>query len=151
MISKMEKERMFALRALFKQLRPYDYLIVVLAILLSFIPNVITATIYSNSVEEVQTVVRVKIGRDIVDTFPLQEDGEHIIKAYYPNPGQYNIIEVENDRARIKEDNSPDQIGVNTGWISQPGQVAICLPHGLMIEVVGTQIEDDDLVLPFSS
>ena len=35
----------------------------------------------------------------------------------------------------LKEDNSPDQIAVRTGWISKPGQTSICLPHKLVISI----------------
>ena len=63
---------------------------------------------------------------------------------------QYNIIEVDGTRIRDKEDNSPDQIAVQTGWISQPGQTSICLPHGLMIEIVSTEpaTSDNDTIIP---
>ena len=63
---------------------------------------------------------------------------------------QYNIIEVDGTRIRDKEDNSPDQIAVQTGWISQPGQTSICLPHGLMIEIISTEPanSDNDTIIP---
>ena len=38
------------------------------------------------------------------------------------------------ERSEI-EDNSPDQIAVRTGWISNPGQTSICLPHKLVISI----------------
>ena len=47
---------------------------------------------------------------------------------YYPAKGQYNIIEIKDGKIRDREDNSPDQIAVRTGWISNPGQTSICLP-----------------------
>ena len=34
---------------------------------------------------------------------------------YFPHDDQYNIIEVDGTRIRDKEDNSPDQIAVQTG------------------------------------
>ena len=57
----------------------------------------------------------------------------------YPAKGQYNIIEVDGERIRDKEDNSPDQIAVHTGWISRIGQQSICLPHKLLIEIKPAQ------------
>lgn len=69
---------------------------------------------------------------------------------FEPHDDQYNIIEVDGTRIRDKEDNSPDQIAVQTGWISQPGQTSICLPHGLMIEIVSTEPanSDNDTIIP---
>ncbi|AXY26779.1 hypothetical protein CL176_10865 [Suicoccus acidiformans] len=129
-------------------MRPFDYIFIVLAIILSFIPNVITAYQMPAEEEEPQIYANVKIMGNVVDTFELEEGQEQILKTYYPNPGQYNIIEVNDGAIRIKEDNSPDQIGVNTGWIYRPGQTAICLPHGLVLEVKGEIAEDDPLILP---
>lgn len=93
-----------------------------------------------------ETIAIVKIHGEVVDEFPLS-DGVHIEKTYYPNENQYNIIEINNTQARIKEDNSPDQIGVRTGWIERPGQTAICLPHGLVLEITG-QMGEDEVILP---
>ena len=72
-----------------------------------------------------------------MDRFDLSEDAPHEEKTYYPHPGQYNIIERDGKRIRVREDNSPDQIAVKTSWVGRPGQVSICLPHGLIIEIHG--------------
>lgn len=135
------------MNAIFKQFRPYDFVIIGLSILLSLTPTALTAYVYGNPSTEQTLVAIVKINGQEVDRFELKEGSEQEIKTYYPNPGQYNIIEKDGLQIRIKEDNSPDQVGVKTGWISRPGQTAICLPHGLIIEVLGTMSEED-LILP---
>lgn len=123
--------------------KPFDYIFIILSIAISFVPNIITMAQF-NEVNE--TIAIVKIHGEVVDEFPLS-DGVHIEKTYYPNENQYNIIEINNTQARIKEDNSPDQIGVRTGWIERPGQTAICLPHGLVLEITG-QMGEDEVILP---
>ena len=135
------------MKAILKQFRPYDFIIIGLAILLSLAPNIVTAFVYGNQTSDQSIVAIVKINGQEVDRFELEEGADQEIKTYYPNPGQYNIIEKNGDQIRIKEDNSPDQVGVKTGWISRPGQTAICLPHGLTIEVLGTMAEEE-LILP---
>lgn len=135
------------MRKFFKYFKPYDYIIIIAAIIISFVPNIITSARYGNLGDDTDKIAIVKIDGEIVDEYVLTEDSENTQKTYYPNEGQYNTIEVENGSIRIKEDNSPDQIGVNTGWISKPGQTAVCLPHGFIVEVTG-QIPDDDLILP---
>lgn len=135
------------MKAILKQFRPYDFIIIGLAILLSLAPNIVTAFVYGNQTSDQSIVAIVKINGQEVDRFELEEGADQEIKTYHPNPGQYNIIEKNGDQIRIKEDNSPDQVGVKTGWISRPGQTAICLPHGLIIEVLGTMAEDE-LILP---
>lgn len=134
------------MRKILRYFRPFDYVFIVLTMLLSFIPIFITNARF-NSSENMQNIAIVKIHGEIVAEYPLSEDGDTVIETFYPNENQYNIIEISNNQARIKEDNSPDQIGVRTGSISRPGETAICLPHGLVLEITGTMMEDT-LVLP---
>ena len=62
------------------------------------------------------------------------DDSKEFIKTYYPSKGQYNTIEVK--MGTFVKDNSPDQIAVKTGWISEPGQTSICIPHRFILEIV---------------
>ena len=81
----------------------------------------------------------VKIDGEVVDKFNLSQVNESFEKTYYPQKGKYNIIEVAPGKIRVKEDNSPDQIAVRTGWISRPGEMSICLPHKLIVEILGVE------------
>lgn len=140
------------MKEILKQFRPFDFILIVLALLLSFTPALVTGFVYNqSSSEESKLVAIVKINGQIVDELPLQE-GQHQETTYYPNPGQYNIVEVDGTSIRVREDNSPDQIAVNTGWISKPGQILVCLPHQLVIEIQqrgGTSDEsEEELILP---
>lgn len=136
------------MRKILNYFKPFDYIFIILAIMISFIPNIVTYYRFGNIADE-DRVAFVKIDGQVVDEFPLEEGGENFTKTYYPNEGQYNIVEVDGTRVRIQEDNSPDQIGVRTGWISNPGQTAVCLPHGFLIEVSGT-VTGDELILPLT-
>ncbi len=48
-----------------------------------------------------------------------------------------NVVTVERDRIRVSEADCPDRVCVNQGWISDGTVPIICLPHRLMIEIVG--------------
>lgn len=134
------------MKTILSYFKPWDYLLIALALIISFLPMGVTY-IQASLEPEVEAVAIVKIHGVEVDRFDLYEGAENLEKTYYPADGQYNIIQREGNRIRIKEDNSPDQIGVRTGWISKPGHIAICLPHGLIIEVQGA-MEQDELILP---
>ncbi|MDO4432915.1 MAG: NusG domain II-containing protein [Aerococcaceae bacterium] len=135
------------MRAILKHFKPFDYVFIGLAILLSFTPLIATGIFYTNQADVATTIAIVKIDGVEVDRFELFEEAPPLEKTYYPHDNQYNIIERNGKYIRVKEDNSPDQIAVMTGWIYKPGQVSICLPHGLVIEIHGQQ-EEDQLVLP---
>lgn len=129
-------------------LKPFDYFFILLALILSFLPQFIT--FYAQWQQpDIQTIAIIKINGIEVDRFELYDGAPNIEKTYYPSDTQYNIVEREGTHIRIKEDNSPDQIGVRTGWIYRVGQTAICLPHHFIIEIQG-EAEADPLILPLS-
>lgn len=107
------------MKQIIKKMRPFDFVFIGLVILLSFLPAAVLA--YQLGDDGGKAVAEVKIDGEVVDRYPL-EPGQSVEKRYTPGKGKYNIIEVKDDQIRIKEDNTPDQIGVRTGWISRPGQ-----------------------------
>ena len=54
-----------------------------------------------------------------------------------------NTILVEPGRIRVSEADCPDQVCVNQGFISDGTVPVVCLPHKLMIEIVGGGSEFD--------
>ena len=103
------------MKAILRQFRPFDFVLIGLALLLSFSPPLVTAFVYNQSdSKESQLVAIVKINGQVVDEWPLDAGLDKEI-TYYPNQGQYNIVQIKDSSIRVKEDNSPDQIAVNTG------------------------------------
>lgn len=49
--------------------------------------------------------------------------------------GGYNVIEVERGRIRVREANCLEQVDVLQGWISEPHQSLVCLPHRLVVKI----------------
>ena len=54
-----------------------------------------------------------------------------------------NTVLVEPGRVRISEADCPDQVCVNQGWISDGAVPIVCLPHRLIVEIVGAGGELD--------
>lgn len=50
----------------------------------------------------------------------------------------YNTIEVDHGRIRVKAANCAEQIDVKAGWLQKLGDMAVCLPHRLVIELKST-------------
>lgn len=57
---------------------------------------------------------------------------------------EYAIIEVQDGKIRIRQDDSPRQIGVQTGWISKPPQQVVNLPYRIVIHLVSNESLDVD-------
>jgi len=53
------------------------------------------------------------------------------------------MIEVKEGRVRVLKSPGPQQICVNRGWISKPGEAIICLPNRVIIEIPGRSDYDD--------
>lgn len=49
----------------------------------------------------------------------------------------HNTVEIEPGRIRVREADCPDQICVDTGWISDGARPIVCLPNRLVIEIEG--------------
>lgn len=50
----------------------------------------------------------------------------------------YNTIIIKDKSIGIIDSDCPDKICVKSGFISQPGEISVCLPHKLMIEIKNT-------------
>ena len=58
----------------------------------------------------------------------------------------YNIIYVAKGKLKFSQATCPDQLCVKTGFLSTSSDIAVCLPHGLFIEIEsGSQGEIDSL------
>jgi len=134
--------------------KPFDIMIIILLFLVSFVPHIVYG-IQNNVSENAQIFAVVSIDGEEVYRVELSEDTPHEEFTLYPAEGQYNVIEVDGERIRNKEDNSPDQLGVRKGWISEPGETAVVLPHKLIIEIKAIDPEtdteeapEDDVIIP---
>ena len=119
-------------------LKPWDVFIILLLTVLSFLPVMIFGLQQNTATAEKEAVLRVD-GTEI-KTFPLMAGD----KSYTYN---YNLIEIDGDRVRIKEADCDDQICVRRGWATKNGETIVCLPHKLVIEVRSTDGGDEDSLI----
>ena len=45
------------------------------------------------------------------------------------------IAEIKEGRIRVRESDCPRRICVNRGWIKAPGQIIVCVPNKVLIEI----------------
>ena len=62
-----------------------------------------------------------------------------------PGPLGTSIITIKNRKARISSDPSPRQYCVRQGWLQQAGEIAICLPNEVSLELTGSTKKYDSL------
>lgn len=56
----------------------------------------------------------------------------------------YNKIEFGDEKVRVIEADCPDKLDVKQGWISRPGEVIVCLPNLLVIEIISDSEQNMD-------
>lgn len=62
-----------------------------------------------------------------------------------PGPLGISIINIKQRKARITSDPSPRQYCVRQGWLQQVGEIALCLPNQVSIELAGSKRRYDSL------
>ena len=55
----------------------------------------------------------------------------------------YNLIEIGDGNVRVIEADCPDQLDVKQGYISKIGEVIVCLPNRLVVEIKGIGAETE--------
>lgn len=109
-----------------------------LTIVLLALVLVSLATLYllqSRPAGENLTVEIYKNGR-LYRSIPLAEASAGEIKIT-DSEGCYNLVELKDGKVRVKEADCPNQVCVNTGWLSKPGQISVCAPNKLKVIVKG--------------
>lgn len=74
----------------------------------------------------------------VVQRWPLRLDRRFALHG----PLGITSVEIRAGRARIASDPSPRQYCVRQGWISRPGEIALCLPNRTAISIAGGQHDD---------
>jgi len=126
---------MHSLRLHVEHIRPGDWFTLLLGALLTAL---LTAALWQGGAAD-KAIIR--SGGKVFREVPLSRD--QLIEV----PGALGIsqIAIHNRQARIAADPSPRQYCVRQGWLKQAGEVAVCLPNQVSIELSGGSKRYDSL------
>ena len=62
-----------------------------------------------------------------------------------PGPLGTTLVAVEPGRARVVADPGPRQYCVRQGWLARPGEIAICAPNQVSVQITGRTRAYDSL------
>ena len=102
---------------------------------------VLTAAIYIFS--DGGSEVRITVDGQLYGTYALSEPQEIPIEL---EGRTANVVVIENGEARMLDADCPDGLCMHQGAISRDGQTIVCLPHKLVVEVVGGEKETYDSI-----
>jgi hypothetical protein len=92
-------------------------------------------------------------GGDLADKAIIRSGGKIFLEVSLsrdqlievPGPLGTSIINIKQRKARIDSDPSPRQYCVRQGWLQQAGEIALCLPNQVSIELAGSRKIYDSL------
>ncbi|MBR5422218.1 MAG: NusG domain II-containing protein [Lachnospiraceae bacterium] len=87
---------------------------------------------------------RVRVYRDGEEVLDAAITEELNTPVFSEDDGE-NIISIRDGKVCVESANCPGQDCVKMGWISQPGEEIICLPHKLVIRIEGGEGDVDAL------
>ena len=86
---------------------------------------------------QANSIAEIRVDGKLVKSITLRKGYNEEIRI--GGQTEYAVIETQDGRVRIRQDDSPRQIGVQTGWISKPPQQVVNLPYRIVINVVSNQ------------
>ena len=116
-------------------IKPGDYLTLLLGGLFTVW---ITITVWSGGVADKALI---RSGGKVFLEVPLSRDQQIEV----PGPLGTSIITIEKRKVRITSDPSPRQYCVRQGWLQQAGEISICLPNEVSVELTGGAKKYDSL------
>ena len=116
-------------------IKPGDYLTLLAGVLFTVW---VSLTVWSGGIANTALI---RSGGKVFREVPLSRDQQIEV----PGPLGTSIITIEKGRARISSDPSPRQYCVRQGWLQQAGEIAVCLPNQVSVELTGGEKKYDSL------
>lgn len=122
-----------------KYMTKADMALMVLMALVSLICLILIVFLGNHQAGEkkAEKMISVQINGQEVDLIPLIPQNEGKVFPYKTQYGT-NTVEIKGQKAHILEADCPDQLCIHQGDIDEPGQILVCLPHRLVVEIKST-------------
>jgi hypothetical protein len=119
----------------FQHIKPGDWITLLLGCIL-----VVLLVFKLWSVELADKAI-IRSGGKIFQEVPLSRDQQIEV------PGRlgFSVIIIKQRKARIASDPGPRQYCVRQGWLQQAGEIALCLPNQVSVELAGSRKRYDSL------
>ncbi|MGD9568493.1 MAG: NusG domain II-containing protein [Sedimentibacter sp.] len=97
-----------------------------------------------NAVDKGQNIAYVYSENKLIGEYTLTDNYETEFTVDIGS-GRYNTVHIENGKVWIHEATCPDKICLNQGKISQDGEIIVCLPNKLMVQIKDNQESEDEI------
>lgn len=107
----------------------FDYFVIIFFLLLS---GIVFVVINQQSNQGTTFVIITQNDKIVYKDLITKEQNVKLVNA---------IVEIKNNKVRIKQSSCPFKICVHTGWISKPYQQIICVPNKICIKIIANTLE----------
>lgn len=85
--------------------------------------------------------IKIRVADKVIGTYDLNQARELIVHGKIGNAH----ISIQQGKVRFKQSPCSSQYCVHQGWLSRAGQVAICLPNQISLQLLGAKSPYDSL------
>lgn len=123
-------------------MKRWDKIIIVILLLISFLPYLLVKLFFAGSYDT--RYVYITLEGKLYKKVPLTGQISHKEFVIETEKGNNKVV-IENERIGVVEADCKDEICKEFGFISKPGEIIVCLPHELYIEVRGQEKNEVDV------
>ena len=120
-------------------MKKWDFIIIGLLLLISFVPYVIFGVVVGNGLNG--TYAEIMVEGKLYKEIPLTGQVAKMEWLIETDRGM-NLVVVEEEQIAVTHANCSDGLCEQFGWIKNPGEVIVCLPHQVYIEVKARKAND---------
>lgn len=134
----------FCVRGEYRLVKKLDKIIIMVCLSISV--TIFAILKYNSSRGYNEKYAEINVNGKLYKKIQLREDKSREIVNIKTKYG-FNAIEIEKGKIRILDADCPDKVCVKDGFKSKVGDVLVCLPHKIIINIIGKnkEIEVDDI------
>lgn len=124
-----------------------DYSIILLILIMSFV----IFFVFKNNIEILNNsnkYATITVNGEEIEKIEINSETNGLEMPIETEFG-YNLLEFSDQGVRSVEASCPDKIDVLQGYITDPGEMIVCLPNRLVVEIVSeqnTNVDEVDVV-----
>jgi hypothetical protein len=121
------------------KLKKLDYVVIIVLVL--FTISSFIGTLFVSNKKYNEKYVEIEVDGKPYKKLNLENRNETIkIKTDLGS----NIIEIKDGKIHVEDADCPDKICIKDGYISNPGEILVCLPNKVVIQIKGTATQELD-------
>lgn len=137
------------MKKFFKMVKPGDFIIVALLVILSFLPLAIFTYQNNASANGDHLYVVISADGEVVHEMELKNDHTRETYEFVDEHGHENTIVREGQKVYMADANCTDLLCVQQGEITEIGETIVCLPNRVLVEITSDgenpELNDEDI------